>query len=402
MRIRRGGTQSLADAFSPHDNGLNVLRLVFAFLVLVSHSFPLGFGRHDPGGFSRYQVGLGEVGLIGFFVVSGFLVARSADRLPLGRYLWHRALRIMPGFWVCLIVTAFVFAPAVALIERGSVAGVFGGPDGAVSYVVNNWFLLMRQYGIDGLLLDTPYGRMANVSTFDGSLWTLVYETLCYVMIAAFAVLGVLRRARWMVLAVTLAGTAVMVADLLRAPQIPGPQGAHGPVFGIDALDAHPLIYLTYVFLLGTVGYLYRDRVPFGGGHALAALVVCVASAQLGGFAVLGYPAFAYLVFWLAIRLPARVRAIGRKHDYSYGLYIYAYPAQQILAVIGVASLGMAAYVGIATAATLLLAVPSWHLIERPAMRLKRWRPAIRRTPADRPLAGPVDPVPEVAAAEQA
>lgn len=34
----------------------------------------------------------------------------SGLRLGPARFAWHRVLRILPGFWACLVVTAFVIA----------------------------------------------------------------------------------------------------------------------------------------------------------------------------------------------------------------------------------------------------------------------------------------------------
>ncbi|MFU8875980.1 acyltransferase family protein [Micromonospora sp. SL4-19] len=368
--------QTLADAFSSADNSFGFLRLMFAFAVLVSHSLPIGFGTDDPGGgLTNGQTGLGEIGILGFFVISGFLITRSGARVPVLRYLWHRGLRILPGLWVCLAVTAFVFAPIVSLWERGTLHGLFDRSDGPFQYVAHNAFIMIWQYGISGLLLDTPYGQRTGASVFDGSLWSLIYEVFCYLLVAGLAVVGVLRRAPWLVATLALAGVGVLVHDLLRAPQIPGPQGVRGPVFGIDGLDRYSLIYLTYVFLLGAVCQLYRDRIVLHDGLAVVAAAVVVATTQFGAFAVLGYPAFAYLVLWLAVRLPRWTRRIGRRHDYSYGFYIYAFPVQQILALVGAPRLGLMPYIAMCTVATVALAVPSWHLVERPAMALKGWSP---------------------------
>src|SRR4051794_3232377 len=99
---------------------------MFAFFVLLSHTYPLGYGRADPGdGVTNGQAELGAIGITGFFVISGFLITRSGLRFGLGRFLWHRALRILPGLWVCLVVTAFLIAPVAALIERGNLTGFF-------------------------------------------------------------------------------------------------------------------------------------------------------------------------------------------------------------------------------------------------------------------------------------
>ncbi|MEV0899921.1 acyltransferase [Actinoplanes sp. NPDC049802] len=376
--------RTVDSAFSTPDNSFGFLRLLFAFAVLVSHSLPLGYGEEDPGGVLTHgQTALGEIGILGFFTISGFLITRSAGRLTLPRYLWHRGLRILPGLWVCLVVTAFGFAPVVALIERGTLAGFFTAPGGPFGYVLNNALVMIRQYGISGLLLDTPYGELTGDSVFNGSLWSLMYEVLCYLLVAGLAVAGVLRRARWAVVLLTAGLFALIVRDFVTAPEIPGPQGDYGPLFGVGAVDTRSLVYLTYVFLLGALFELFRRRIPLHDVGAIIAVAVLAGTVQFGGFAVLGYPAFAYLVLWLAVRLPRHFRRIGRHQDYSYGFYIYAFPVQQSLALVGAPRLGLAVYILLATAGTFALAIPSWHLVERPAMAWKNWSPRQRITAGD-------------------
>ncbi|AEV84023.1 Putative peptidoglycan O-acetyltransferase yrhL [Actinoplanes sp. SE50] len=413
MRAPIWTRRSVDEAFSAPGNSFGFLRLLFAFAVLVSHSLPLGYGREDPGGgLTHGQTVLGEIGILGFFTISGFLITRSAGRVPLPRYLWHRGLRILPGLWVCLIVTALVVAPVVALIEHGSVAGVFAEPGGPFGYVFHNLAVAIRQYGISGLLRDTPYGRLTGESVFDGSLWSLMYEVFCYFMIAGLALTGLLKRARWVVAALAGGLFAVIVHDFLTAPRIPGPQGVHGPFLGIGGIDTYSLVYLTYVFLLGALFELYRSSIVLNELGAIVAAVILLGTTQCGGFDVLGYPAFAYLTLWLAIALPAPFRRIGVRQDYSYGFYIYAFPVQQLLALLGVPAWGLLPYILLATAGTLVFAIPSWHLVERPAMALKHWSPRQRTTAGDQasgtntagaplPLAGTVQtsladgPVPE-------
>ena len=366
--------QPLERAYSSSRNSFGFLRLLFAFAVLVSHTFKLGYGQDDPVGlWSHGQAEIGSLSVTGFFVISGFLITRSGRRTALGRFAWHRVLRILPAFWICLLVTAFVLAPIVALIERGSLSGFWGHPEGPLQYVWHNWFIAIRQYEISGLLLDVPYGRMTGSGAIDGSLWSLVYEMMCYVMVAALAVFGILRRARVAVLAAAAAGLLLAVVDLLRAG--PGPHGLAGPVFGIDGLDWHDLIFLTYAFILGAVLDLYRDRIWLSDGLAIVAGLTVVLTLQFGAFGVLGFPAYAYLILWAATRLPGRLQRVGRRNDYSYGFYIYAFPVQQIFALVGVPSWGFIPYLVACTVVTLGLAAASWHVIERPALSFKDWTP---------------------------
>jgi peptidoglycan/LPS O-acetylase OafA/YrhL len=86
----------------------------------------------------------------------------------------------------------------------------------------------------------------------------------------------------------------------------------------------------------------------------------------------------AYLCLWVGASLPTLFQRIGREHDISYGAYIYAFPVQQTIALLGGASLGVAFYASACVLATLPLAAASWFVVEKPA---QRWRAAFDRFP---------------------
>ena len=97
---------TIGEAFSPRHNSLNFLRLAICLTVIFSHGITLGgFGNEWILG-DRTTFALPT--LYGFFCLSGFLIAGSATRNHVGRYLWQRFLRIMPAYWICLVVTAFI------------------------------------------------------------------------------------------------------------------------------------------------------------------------------------------------------------------------------------------------------------------------------------------------------
>jgi peptidoglycan/LPS O-acetylase OafA/YrhL len=60
----------------------------------------------------------------------------------------------------------------------------------------------------------------------------------------------------------------------------------------------------------------------------------------------------------------------NRFGDYSYGLYIYAFPIQQAL-ILYFPGIRPLALFGVAFLLTLICAMLSWHLIESPALKLK-------------------------------
>jgi peptidoglycan/LPS O-acetylase OafA/YrhL len=381
-RPRAGRRATVAECFSSRDNAFGVLRLALASAVLVSHSYPLS-GRPDRDPLARFsggQVSLGTLAVLGFFVISGFLVTRSALRTSFRSYAWRRFLRIFPGFWACLVVTAFVFAPLMWLYERGFHGGFLESRPGPLGYVGRNVAIGMNQNDIGGLMRGTPYGLQVHAGYFDGSLWTLVYEVGCYVFVGGLVAVAVRRWARISV---------PVVAALLLVPAVVFrlvPQHAHllakPPIIGL--IDSYWIVTLGFAFALGALIEVFKERIPVHDGLGLLSLVALLVTLRVGGFAPFGSIALAYAVIWLAVRLPRAMRGIGRRNDYSYGIYIYAFPVQQMLAEVGAGGWWLPLYMGAAFLLTVPLAMLSWHGVESRAMALRdrgrpRWLVAPRR-----------------------
>ena len=354
----------LSDVFNPRENSLGFLRWLFAALVVVDHSFPIGGFNHgsDPTwAWSKGQDSLGGIAVGGFFVISGFLITRSwFSAGGVHRFLWRRFLRILPAFWVCLFVTAFILAPIAWRHERGGITGILSVPrDSPWHYITANFWLHMHQYNIAGLLAGTPYTRSGYPIAWDGSLWTLIYEFKCYLFLAILGIMGLLR---YRAVVVALAVAAFVATVSWQIDPNWGPKLL--PVLG-DPFVARFL----FLFLLGALITLYADRVLIDDRIGLLAVVIAVVSLHSGGWLVLGYPALAYATIWLAIRLP--MAWFDRPGDFSYGTYIWAFPLQMLLAEYGLYRHGAAVFITASLVAATLAAVVSWHLVEKHAMRLK-------------------------------
>jgi len=368
--------RSIGDAFSAH-NSLNFLRLVLALCVIFSHAILLGgFGNEGI----LHKTTLGAVAVYGFFGISGFLIAGSAVRNGFGRYLWQRFLRIFPAFWVCLLVTAFILAAIAwqfggqAIRPHCGLSCYLSTTGGPFSYVLHNSWLRVNQASIAG----TPHGIPEKLA-WNGSLWTLFYEFLCYLILGVLAIAGFLRRKALVVAfaaAVFFAETVIVITPALNM---------HFQIF--ENWDAKELLTFVPIFLSGALLYLYRERVPDSGLLALACTGLFLLSLVVPvGAAVPSYtftstdlfaPLLAYPLLWLGIHLP--FQRVGAQNDYSYGVYIYAFPVQQLLALGGVQRWGYPAYALLGAAATFPLAIASWWLVEKHALKLKkadfRWVP---------------------------
>ena len=323
-------------AFDPHGNAITPIRLLLALTVLVSHSFVIGgFGLEPLVVESGYTSSLGIVAVLGFFVVSGFLLAGSRERTSAGPFVRNRALRILPGYWVALAFVAVIAAPVAS-----SLSGVHLVPGDAVSYLVSRLVFVTETS-------DTGLRAVFNGATINGSLWTLPVELLCYVILAI--VPGRLVRP------VVVGELACLVGMGLVAPQLRGPDTG-----------------LMLAFVAGAAAWCFRDRIVVAPiGAAVAALVAGV-GIVLGAYPmiVLGVGYLVLGAAWLPFRM---------ERDLSYGVYVFAYPVQVLVAMTAVRVLGHGALVAVSVALVLPMALLSWTLVERPAMALRHR--SLRRAP---------------------
>ena len=334
-------------AYSPKRNSLNALRLLLALTVVASHSFTLGgFGPEPHVG----PYSLGTISVCAFFAISGYLITASRQRTSAGRFLWHRALRILPGYWVALMLTAFVAAPLAAVR-----VGVPFSLNAAASYVLCNSLLAQVVPSVGETLPYTPLPHQWN-----GSLWTLLFEAICYAALTAAATLGLLRR------------RAAFFAAFLLVCFVESAGVLTGLYLGTVPLFA--TLQFGVFFGAGALLRLYADVVLDMPSMAGAAAVVTAAGLSLSERpAVLIALPLAYLCLWLGEHLP--FGGLFTRNDVSYGAYIYAFPVQQLLAAYGWHTHGFYVYMVTAVVLLLAFAYASWRLIEAPALAMKnaRW-----------------------------
>lgn len=360
---------ALGDALRGHSNSLGFIRLVLASAVIFDHAFPLGgFGADPFFAVTRGQASLGSIAVAGFFAISGYLIAKSGMSADVVQFMWRRFLRIFPAYWVVLLFTAFIVAPAIWITQGDSFASFFHlAPNGAIHYFTSNWTLNIGTYGIGDLLVDTtPYGRSIGYSAFNGSIWTLTYEWGCYLVIAVLVLFGILKRARLVVPLITAFLFAAQIVFLV-APEFVA------SLFPLLA-DQYSLS-LTLTFMYGACLAVYSKRVPFSDGLGILSAIIMLWTLRYGGFQLVGSAVGVYFVLYLGARLPSVFHWIGARNDYSYGVYIYGFLVQQVLALIGVHKFGYLPFALIALVITFGFAFLSWHLVEKRAMALKSWGP---------------------------
>ena len=337
-------------------NAYGLLRLILAALVVVGHAYLLAGAGPDP--LARLVDGRADLqgaAVAGFFGLSGYLLVPSVLGRTGASYVRRRAARILPGFWVALGLTALVAGPlAYALADRRGYPWV--GADSALSYVAGNAGLLITQPTIGDATAGLPLAGFLN-----GSLWSLLPEALCYAVLLGGALL-VDRDGRRLMLPAAVGAVALL--------------GAHAWVGGTESASlagwaSGPFLAVTGSFALGVAA---AGAVARGVGLRTIALAgaVLVALATLTLWPGLGDAGAVLLLIGVGglVRRGPATRLEGRA-DVSYGVYLLAYPVQQLLVIaldgppLAQAALALAVALPVALALRILVELPAQRRLVR-------------------------------------
>ncbi|GAB3743359.1 acyltransferase family protein [Lysobacter olei] len=337
-------TRTIGIAWDSGTNQFHLIRLIAAWLVIYSHAWPItGAPGSDLLGQLTGMRTAGALAVDVFFVISGFLVAASLSRHTVRDFVLARALRIYPALIVCVALTVFLMAPLLTTAPK------YWGDHTTWRYLLSNITLWRAEFWLPGVFEALPR------TAINGSLWTLPIEARLYVCLLVAGLLGMLTPRRYLpAWALALGGAA---AYAWRSAPLP-----------------EHLIYLLWVtsfFITGTLLWVMRSRVRLHGGAVVVLLALTAVTRGSVAFIPTYFVLVAYGTFWLAF---LGQRAIIRRTDLSYGLYLYGWPAQQLAFMAG--ATGVASNIFLATMIALACAGASWRWIEAPALALKRRSPS--------------------------
>lgn len=338
-------------------NNINFIRFLAATSVIFGHMgyfidspIPMFWGKDVSG-----------IAVRVFFVLSGYLIFMSFERDPhVLRYLLRRCFRIFPALIVVVLFCALILGAAVTSLPLKE---YYANP-ATLFYVINN-ITLHIQYFLPGVFEDNPYPGSVN-----GSLWTLPIEFSMYIVL--MFILLCLKKVT--------SKTYPLVGIALVASAL------HGCFF-IDIIQVEPtssLFWIKNAFTL--IPYFFWGAVYASSEKAMSALNLQVAFLILIVATPLTdiFPSYLdelvqmvflpYITLAISFAMPPVFGRMFARNDYSYGLYVWAFPIQQTL----VHYLGPTAFGGIlgyslaCFAVTMPFAMASWFLVERPANNFGR------------------------------
>jgi peptidoglycan/LPS O-acetylase OafA/YrhL len=348
--------RKLADVLDARENNFDILRLIAALGVMFGHSFWIQPAQGHPEPLLNY-LGFeysGSLSVYTFFFISGMLVTASYTRQRSAwTFLALRLARIYPALLACVLISAFVLYPA--LTSASKLHALTSAA--TVTYVIHTAGLFLTPIWT----LPDLFEHNAIKGAMNLSLWTLALEAKCYLLVLVFGLSGLLKR--WWLTLLGTAAAALIFAYLLHIHY--GPARDQGFFIMPPGYSFYPTIF----FLLGMAAYAARNRFYCHGTLAATSIGVFMLLRETRACQASLYVALCCSILWF-VSTPLLSR-IKLKADLSYGIYLWAFPVQQVVESIFP---NVDNYLGLTISIPICvtLAALSWFAIEKPAMKLAR------------------------------
>jgi Predicted acyltransferases len=369
--------------YRKNKNSFDFIRIFAALLVIFSHSYALSastgptIGNKTPG----------EWGVVIFFIVSGFLLTQSSDFSL--RYFWKRGLRILPGLFVVTIITVFILGP---LITSLSIQEYFNNKE-TWRYLLSMGIVFFK---LPGVFESNPYPN-----TINGSLWMLPYLFSCYAILYVYGKSGLLNK-KCILLILYIMAFGMLFVHSMILPGIKSIIYTNSSVVNtvvVSNISPHvdtsiiPFVYaiLSYFASLVLSADFWKFYLYFHGGVVLAlfqngelfnykssVLILFIAFISVIAPSLTEYCLFLivpYFVIYFALTVNSGIlNNFGAYGDFSFGMYIYAFPIQQTIAYYLGNNLTILKMQVLSVSITFIFAVMSWKIIESHMLKLKNWK----------------------------
>ena len=330
----------------PPQNNFNLLRLIAAVFVFLSHSYDVRniSQKELLAQLTHGRYLLSTMGLIIFFTMSGFLICKSLVTIQsIKQYLLNRFLRIWPAFAVCTILTILVLGLLFTTLPP-------------ITFLTHHQtlFFLFKNLSLTGTSLWLP--GVFNNNGVNASVWTIPIEVRLYIILLLLFILS--KKKLKQVVIITIVASLIIQAFI--------PSKSFTIILG---RTTYATLTLGTFFFIGAAFYLFKEKIPF----TLAAWLLLFITWLIcyiwlpNAIKIIDYLFFSYSFLAISFYTPA----ISGKTDISYGFYLYAYPIQKAVQTVLGEQLNFTAYILLCALCITIIAMLSWVTIEKRALQRK-------------------------------
>ncbi len=361
-------------------NNFHLLRFTAATLVLFGHCYPLSGRGYDY--LTEISQGIfptAHIGVCIFFIVSGYLVSQSLYNTGLYKtnknteneskikqnmriivnFLWKRTIRIFPALIVVLLLTVFVLGPICSTL---SVSQYFQSSE------TYRYFKFIKLFPYVTDLLPGVFENIPEKG-INGSLWTLPYEVTMYLTLALLQLMNIFSK-RNLLLILGLSALPILIYF----------------IFNYNPAALIPVIHLRFTdtlefgifFMAGTLLFLFDDKVLYHFGIFILMIFLWFGLGLLHltsptWIKIISFFALPYIVLYLA-KLKGKINSFSKLGDFSYGVYLYAFPVQQMIVHFFGQNISITKMFLLSSLIVLPLSSLSWFWVEERVMKLKSIR----------------------------
>lgn len=295
----------LSELSKGRNNNLDIMRFFAAILVIVSHSIPISMGAGYAdflSGCTESRLSLGGLAVGMFFLIGGFLIARSVEnKNNVKDFFGARIKRIFPPLILMVIIVVVFVGPIMTNM-------------GIVEYFTNkNTYLYLLNavmvpvHNLPGVFENNIYQNVVN-----GALWTLPVEFVCYILCFIAFKLKFFEKKRFIM-------TIPLVALIFIA------------TWYMDSVFIISVVRAVILFYVGIGIHIFREDIKLDFVWNIVAIVMFVAMIALKLDYLAMIIVFPYIVLYFAFGVKNKYTFISKYGDLSYGMYLWGWPIGQIV-----------------------------------------------------------------------
>ncbi|GEJ47038.1 acyltransferase [Chryseobacterium sp. ON_d1] len=316
-------------------NNFDFIRVLLAFIVFIGHLGALS-GSDQLTILTYSPV---EVAVFSFFIVSGFLIARSYERSSsLKSYAKKRFNRIVPAY----LLVVFLCALLLSLVSTLPFSEYFGNTQVYKYLFWNSIFMNFKAPWLPGV-----FGNQA----VNGALWTLKIEICFYIAVPLmFLLFGKNNKYRSLSLIVLYFLSLVylnyfeMAGKAALSRQLPGSLcyfiGGMLIYFNFDKFIKHKNVLFIIAVLTVWIDLIFKIKLFSPIMISIIVLYVAYSFKFLNNF--------------------------GKYGDFTYGIYIFHFPIIRVFATLGLFANYNPYFMGLVCMLVVIsVGIASWHLYEK-------------------------------------